>query len=165
MDVALRMLLIRRRGLYGTISLSLSQMAQAVGRNVAMGINRPAEKGISLRYSRYWLSFDVTKDWLGIYDACQEAFNCNPQDSKIRLAFSLSAASFSSSRIDYADIIPVILILATDIKVRGLLRPPLSHYELSDGTYPDYTRLSNLISQSALPLERTPAQTMEVRAA
>ncbi|KAF8256570.1 hypothetical protein EI94DRAFT_1821921 [Lactarius quietus] len=33
----------------------------------------PAEKGISLRYSRYWLTFDAAKDWLGIYDICQEA--------------------------------------------------------------------------------------------
>ncbi len=124
----------------------------------------PAENGISLRYSRYWLTFNAAKDWLGMYDICQEALNCDPQDSKtrIRLAFSLSAASFSGT--NYADIIPLILIFATERRLRGLTRPPPSHYELSDGTYPDRARLANLMSQSALPMERTPAQTMEVRA-
>ncbi|KAH9047021.1 hypothetical protein EDB83DRAFT_2677144 [Lactarius deliciosus] len=120
------------------------------------------KEAISLRYSRYWLTFKATKDWLEIYDICQEALNCDPQDSKIRLAFSLSAASFSGT--DYADIIPLILIFATDTRLRGLTRPPPSHYELSDGTYPDRARLTNVISRFALPMERTPAQTMEVRA-
>ena len=123
----------------------------------------PAKKEISLRYSRYWLTFNAAKDWLRIYDICQEALNCDPQDSKIRLAFSLSAASFSGT--DYADIIPLILIFATDTRLRGLTPPPPSHYELSDGTYPDHARLADLMSQSALPMERTPAQTMEIRAA
>ncbi|KAH9180324.1 hypothetical protein EDB89DRAFT_11871 [Lactarius sanguifluus] len=125
----------------------------------------PAGTGISLRYSRYWLTFDAARDWLGIYDLCQEALNCDPQDTKIMLAFSLSAASFSGA--DYADIIPFILIFATDTSLRGLTlaHPPSSHYELSDGTYPDRARLANLMSQFALPMDRTPAQTMKVRAA
>jgi hypothetical protein len=121
-----------------------------------------AETTISLRYSRYWLSFDAAKDWLGIYDICQEALNSDdPQDSKIRLAFSLSAAMFSGTK--YADIMPLILMFATDIRFRGLQRPSPSYYILPDGTYPDHARLVNLLTQFALPLERTPAQTMEVR--
>ncbi|KAH9169118.1 hypothetical protein EDB89DRAFT_2073314 [Lactarius sanguifluus] len=119
-----------------------------------------AETTISLRYSRYWLTFDAAKDWLSIYDICQEALNCDSEDSKIGLAFSLSAASFSGT--DYADIIPLILILATDTRLRGLGRPSPPYYDLSDGTYPDPARLVNLVSQFALPLELTPAQTMEV---
>jgi hypothetical protein len=122
----------------------------------------PAEKGISLRYSRYWLTFDAAKDWLGIYDSCQEALRRDPQDSKIILAFSLSAASFSGS--DYADLIPLILVFATDTRLCGLTRPPPSHYELSDGTYPVHKRLTNLMSHSALPLESTPMQSMDVPA-
>jgi hypothetical protein len=123
-----------------------------------------AEMTISLRYSRYWLSFDAAKDWLGIYDICQEALNRDPQDSKIRLAFSLSAAGFSGT--NYTEILPLILILATDTRFRGFQRPSplLSHYVLSDGTYPDQARLVDLITQFALPLRQTPAQTMEVRA-
>jgi hypothetical protein len=121
----------------------------------------PAGKGISLRYSRYWLSFDAAKDWLGIYDICRRALNCDdPQDTKIRLAFSLSAARFSGTK--YADIMPVILIFATDTSFRCLKRPLASHYVLSGGTYPDQERLLNLVSQFALPLEQTPAQTMEI---
>ncbi|KAH9169132.1 hypothetical protein EDB89DRAFT_1509576 [Lactarius sanguifluus] len=123
----------------------------------------PAEEAISLRYSRYWLTFNATKDWLEVYDICQEALHRDPQDSKIRLAFSLSAASFSET--DYADIIPLILIFATDTRLRGITRPPPSHYEPSDGTYPDRERLANVISRFALPMQRTPAQTMEVREA
>ncbi|KAI9441022.1 hypothetical protein H4582DRAFT_1811232 [Lactarius indigo] len=121
----------------------------------------PTKKRISLRYSRHWLTFNAAKDWLGIYDSCQEALNRDPQDTKIRLAFSLSAASFSGG--DYADIVPVILIFATDKRLRGLTRPSPSQYEFSDGTYPDPARLVNLMSRSALPLELTPAKTMEVR--
>ncbi|KAH9036252.1 hypothetical protein EDB84DRAFT_1560971 [Lactarius hengduanensis] len=119
-----------------------------------------AEMTISLRYSRYWLTFDAANDWLSIYDICQEALNCDSEDSKIRLAFSLSAASFSET--DHTDIIPLILILATDTRLRGLRRPSPPYYDLSDGTYPDPARLVNLVSQFALPLELTPAQTMEV---
>ena len=121
-----------------------------------------AETAISLRYSRYWLTFNASKDWLGIYDICQEALNRDPQDSKITLAFSLSAASYSGT--NYADIIPVILIFATDIRFSGLTRPSPFHYDLSDGTDPHHGRIANLMSQFALPLEETPAQTMEVRA-
>ena len=120
----------------------------------------PAENGISLRYSRYWLTFDAAKDWLGIYDVCQEASQGDPQDTKIKLAFSLSAANFSGSK--YADIIPAIQIFATDTRLRGLTRPSPSHYELSDGTYPVHKRLSTLMSQFARPMELTPAQDIKV---
>ncbi|KAH9056708.1 hypothetical protein EDB87DRAFT_1824048 [Lactarius vividus] len=119
-----------------------------------------AETKISLRYSRYWLTFDAAKDWLSIYDICQGALNGDHEDSKIKLAFSLSAASFSGT--DHADIIPLILILATDTRLRGLRRPSPPYYDLLDGTYPDPARLANLVSQFALPLELTPAQTMEI---
>ena len=119
----------------------------------------PAVKDISLRYSRYWLTFDAAKDWLGIYDSCQEALRRDPQESKIRLAFSLSAASFSGSH--YAE---VILVFATDTRLCGLTRPSPSHFKLSDGTYPDHERLTNLISQFALLMEFTPVQSMDVPA-
>ena len=121
-----------------------------------------ADVTISLRYSRYWLSFNAAKDWIGIYDICQEALNHDPQDTKIRLAFSLSAASFA--RTNYANIIRLILILATDTRFRVLKRPSPSNYILSDGTYPETARLVELMSQFALALELTPAGTMEVRA-
>ena len=122
----------------------------------------PAEKGISLRYSRYWLTFDAAKDWLGIYDICQDALRLDPQDTKIKLAFSLSAASFSESK--DTDILPLILVFATDTRLSGLTRPPPSQYKLSNGTYPAHQRLVNLMSQSAHSIEVTPAQTVKVPA-
>jgi hypothetical protein len=121
-----------------------------------------ADTAISLRYSRRWLTFNAAKDWLHIYDICQEALDCDPQDLKIRLAFSLSAASFSGT--DYANVIPLVLIFATDTRLRDLTRPSPSYYDLSDGTYPTHARLVNLMTQFALPLDQTPAHTMEVRA-
>ena len=121
-----------------------------------------AETEISLRYSQRWLTFNAAKNWLGIYDICQEALNHDPEHSKIRLAFSLSAASISGT--NYADIIPLILIFATDSRFRDLVRPSPSQYDLSDGTYPEYAPLVKVISRFALPLEETPAQTMVVRA-
>ncbi|KAH9062248.1 hypothetical protein EDB87DRAFT_329798 [Lactarius vividus] len=123
----------------------------------------PSGNGVSLRYSRYWLTFDAATDWLRVYDTCQEALNCDPQDSKIKLAFSLSAASFSGT--NYADILLLILIFATDTRFRGLTRPSDLHYILSDGTYPDRTRLVKLMTQFTLPIKQTPAQTMEIRSA
>ncbi|KAH9030130.1 hypothetical protein EDB85DRAFT_2247266 [Lactarius pseudohatsudake] len=122
----------------------------------------PAGNGVSLRYSSYWLTFNAAKDWLKIYDICQEALYCDPRDSRIKLAFSLPAASFSGT--NHADILPLILIFATDTRFRDLTRPSELHYVLSDGTYPDRARLVKLMSQSARPLEQTPAQTMEVQA-
>ncbi len=123
----------------------------------------PAEEGISLRYSRYWIDnqFPLWRDWLKIYDLCQEALNGNSQETRIKLVFSLSAASFKFSRSSHMDLIPLILIFATDTRFRGLKRPPPSRYQLSDGTYPDHERLVKLMSKFALPIERTPAQTME----
>ena len=121
----------------------------------------PAEEGFSLCYSRYWLTFDPAKNWLQIYDFCQEALWRDPQDVKIGLAFSLSSASFSETR--YGDILPLIQILATDTRFRDLTRPSVPHYVLSDGTYPDQARLTALILQCALPMKRTPAHKMKVQ--
>ncbi|KAH9013669.1 hypothetical protein EDB84DRAFT_1671224 [Lactarius hengduanensis] len=113
----------------------------------------PAQEHISLRYSRYWFSFDAAKDWLGIYDICQEALYRNPQECKIKLAFSLSAASFSSS--GHSDIIALVLIFATD----------RTSVTAVDGTNPDRARLESIIRQFLRPIDQTPAQTLEVRAA
>jgi hypothetical protein len=122
----------------------------------------PSHEQISLRYSRYWLTFNAAQDWLGIYDLCQETLTRDRQESKVKLAFSLSAACFSSS--NRADIVPLVLIFATDLRFLGLTRPPATHYELSDGTKPDQSRLQNMICRFRLPLDQTPAKTLEVRA-
>ena len=121
----------------------------------------PSDQDISLRYSRYWLTFDAAKDWLGVYDICQQALSRNPQESKFKLAFSLSAASFSNPHL--ADIVPLILIFATGEHFRGLIRPSASRYELSDGVNPDYSRLQSMVCQFRRPIEQTPAQTLKAR--
>jgi hypothetical protein len=123
----------------------------------------PSNRQISLRYSRYWLSFDVAKDWLSIYDICQEALSCNPQEVKIKLAFSLSAASFSG--FDRAEIVSLVLIFATDPRFDRLTHPPAPYFQLSDGTSPDRARFESMMLQSRRPIEQTPAQNMYVRSA
>ncbi|KAH8989920.1 hypothetical protein EDB86DRAFT_3235448 [Lactarius hatsudake] len=122
----------------------------------------PAEKEISLGYSRYWLAFDAAKDWAQNLRHLSGGAKRRSSRLQDRLAFSLSAASFSGSN---ATIIPLFHIFATDTGLHGLTRPPPSHYELSDGMFPDHARLTVLISRFALPMERTPAQTMGVQAA
>jgi hypothetical protein len=122
----------------------------------------PSDKQLSLRYSQYWLSFDVAKDWLSIYDICQEALSCNPQEVKIKLAFSLSAASFSGS--DRAEIVPLFLIFATDPRFGRLTHPPAPHLVLSDGTpIANHARLESIIYESRRPIEQTPTRNMYMR--
>jgi hypothetical protein len=119
----------------------------------------PARKDISLRYSRYWLDLNIAQHWIGIYSPCREATSYNRQDLKITLAFSLAAASFSHP--EYRDVLPLVLIFATEVRFQGL-RPPLEpQYTLSHGTSPDPAHLATLISESAYPIQRTPAHTMQ----
>ena len=114
----------------------------------------PAGSGISLRYSRYWLEFDAARDWFVIYDLCREVVNGDFQNSRINLSFCLSAAAYGKSK--YAEIVPVLMIFALDDRCRDLIPPPESSYTLSDGVAPGLTRLKDLVSRSALPLELTP---------
>jgi hypothetical protein len=123
----------------------------------------PAREDISLRYSRYWLDFNIAQDWMGIYSLCCEATSFNRQDLKMTLAFSLAAASFSQP--GYRDVLPLIQIFAMDARCQGH-RPPLEpqyQYTLSH-TSPDLAHLVTLISKSACPIEQTPAHTMQVQA-
>ncbi|KAF8259222.1 hypothetical protein EI94DRAFT_1813682 [Lactarius quietus] len=122
----------------------------------------PSEKQISPRYSRSWLTLDAAEDWLNIYNVCQEALSRSPQESKFKLAFSLSAASFGSS--DLVEIVPLVLIFAMDPRFFRLTPPPEPHFELPDGTSPDRARLETMIRQFRLPFEQTPAKTLNVRA-
>ena len=126
----------------------------------------PSEERFSLHYSRYWLNFDPAKDWLRIYELCQNALNADPQDTRITLAFSLSAARFGDhgGGTNYASIIPLILIFATDTRFRGLTPPSQTRYDLSVGVHPDRASLVQLMSRCALPLKQTPAQMMEIQA-
>src|SRR6266404_2721832 len=126
----------------------------------------PVRNTISLRYSRYWLTFDPEYDWLGIYRTCQETLNRDPRETKTMLAFSLSAACFRESgrRSDDTDIVPLILIFATDTRFRDIVPPSISSgYNFSDGTYPEHKQVAQLMSRYALPRSKTPAHTMEVR--
>ena len=117
----------------------------------------PAGRGISLRYSRYWVDFKPARDWLAVYDLCRNSANRNRRDVSIELSFSLSAAAFSRSRREYLNIIPCIIVFALDERCRNLSPPPNVFYDLSDGLTPKFTHLRALIFRSALPICLTPA--------
>ena len=117
----------------------------------------PAGRGISLRYSRYWVEFEPALDWLTIYDLCRNSVNRNRRDLSIELSFSLSAAAFSLSKRGHLNVIPCVIIFALDERCRNLNPPPNIFYDLSDGLAPQFTHLMPLIFQSALPMHLTPA--------
>ncbi|KAI0283264.1 hypothetical protein BC826DRAFT_1110222 [Russula brevipes] len=122
----------------------------------------PADGGISPRYSRYWLNFDASRDWLVIYDLCRNALNGNLRNNRIELSFSLSAAAYSKHK--YADVVPFITVFALDERCRNLSPPPDTSYTFSDGVAPSLTQLKVFASESALPIYSTPAISMEVGA-
>ncbi|KAH9028425.1 hypothetical protein EDB83DRAFT_2422333, partial [Lactarius deliciosus] len=77
--------------------LSLDRRPDLWGVLNSGGLLGPASTVVPLRYSRYWLEFDATQDWLMIYDLCHKATSdTDPQDLRIQLSFCLSAASFSN---------------------------------------------------------------------
>jgi len=115
---------------------------------------------VSLRYSRYWLSFDASHDWFVIYDLCRSATNEGERNSKIKLCFSLSAAAYSKSK--YKDIIPFVAVFALDKCCRDLSPPPERSYMLSDGLAPRLAHLVKLISRSARPLQSTPVYSLQI---
>jgi len=119
----------------------------------------PAASGISLRYSRYWLEFDASRDWFVIYDLCRKAANENLRHLKVELLFSLSAAAYSQTT--HSNIFPF-FIIALDERYHYLDPPPDRSYTLSDGLGPELSYLEDLVSKSALPLSSTPAHSMNV---
>jgi hypothetical protein len=127
---------------------------------ISWGSVGPAGSGISFRYSRYWLEFDAARDWFVIHDLCRKVVNENTQNSRIELSFCLSAAAYGNSK--YADMVPIVMIFALDERCRDLIHPPECSYLLSDGVVPGLTRLKDLVSGSALPIELTPARSLRV---
>ena len=123
----------------------------------------PARKDISLRYSRYWLDFSIAQDWIEIYNLCGKATNHNSQDVKTTLAFSLAAAGFNQPQ--YRELLPLLLIFATDGRFQRLVPPLEPQFTLSHGTSPDSGHLTTLISKSAYSLQQTPAHTMTMQTA
>jgi len=111
----------------------------------------PASSEVSLRYSRYWLKFDVARDWFVIYNLCRHAVNGNSRNSRIELSFCLSAAAYGKSR--FADIVPILIIFALDRRCGNLSPPPEHSYTLSDGVAPEHTHLEVLISKLASPVD------------
>jgi hypothetical protein len=120
----------------------------------------PADSGISLRYSQFWLKFDAARDWFIIYDLCRRAINGGRQNMRIKLSFCLSSAIYSESK--YSDIVPFFVAFALDERFYFLSPPQDPSYTLSDGVAPRFDNLKHLVSQSALPVESIPMHLLNV---
>jgi len=118
----------------------------------------PAGRGVSLRYTRYWVEFVPKHDWLAIYDLWCNSVIRNRRELSIELSFSLSAAAFSLSRRGHLNVVPFIIIFALDERCRNLRPPPNIFYDFSDGLARQFTNPSSLMSQSALPISLTSAR-------
>ena len=123
-----------------------------------------ASSEITLGYSQYWFKLDAAQDWFVIYNLldnlCRRAVNGDLQSVKIRLSFCLPAVTYSNSK--YSDIVPFFIAFALDERFRSLSPPPDLFYTLSDGTAPKLTYLKDLVTQSALSMESSPARLLHV---
>lgn len=109
----------------------------------------PANKDISLRYSRHWLKLNAVPDWFMIHDLCCKSVDQNRRNLRISLSFCLSAAVYSQPR--YSGVVPFAIILALDERCRNMDLQLHCAYELSDGLSPELTRLRKLITRAAVP--------------
>ena len=114
----------------------------------------PADSGISLAYSQYWLYFDAPRDWIAIYNLCRHAANGGLRNMKTKLSFCLPAVTYSKST--YSNIIPFFVAFALDGRCRHLNPPADISYNLSHGEAPKFAYLKDLVARSALPIESSP---------
>jgi hypothetical protein len=103
---------------------------------------------ISLQYSSYWLEFDAPRDWVVICNLIRKSAQQSLRDVRIELSFSLSAAAYGRSR--YSKVVPFIILFALDERCRNLSYPLALSYTLSDGVAPEFTRVVDLVSESAV---------------
>jgi len=119
------------------------------------------DTNVSLRYSQYWLQFDAARDWFMIYELCRKAMTRGPRNSKIEMCFSLSAAAYSKSK--YSVLVPFLIIFSLDQRVCDINPPAERSYTLSHGLTPGLADLEKIISESALPLQSTPANFLLIK--
>ena len=121
----------------------------------------PADSNVSLRYSQYWLKFDAARDWFMIYELCRKAATGGLRHSKVEMCFSLSAAAYSKSK--YSILVPFLVIFSLDPRFYDINPPAGRSYTLSHGLTPALTHLERIVSESALPLQSTPANSLPVK--
>ena len=115
----------------------------------------PPDINVSLRYSPYWLRLNAARDWFTIYELCRKATTGGLRNSKIEMCFSLSAAAYKKSK--YAVLIPFLIIFSLDQRFCDIDPPAGRSYTLSHGLSPAFTHLGKILSESALPIQSTPA--------
>jgi len=115
---------------------------------------------VSLHYSQYWLKFDGAQDWFMIYELCHKASIRGLRNSKIEMCFSLLAAAYSKSK--YSIVVPFLIIFSVDQRFYDINPPASRSYMLSHGLTPGLTHLEKIVSESALPLQSTPVNSLVV---
>jgi hypothetical protein len=118
------------------------------------------DNNVSLRYSQYWLKFDAARDWFVLSELCRKAATGGLRNSKIEMCFSLSAAAYSKSK--YSVLVPFLIIFSLDQRFSDINPPSRRSYTISHGITPALTHLERVVSESALPLQSTPANSLSV---
>ncbi|KIN98294.1 hypothetical protein M404DRAFT_855146 [Pisolithus tinctorius Marx 270] len=103
-------------------------------------------RAFSLRYDRNWLSHDLPKIWLPLYDSCRRS---QASRHRFQLIFSLSAMAYASPKLE--DIVGTLLAFATMPQFKNENPPDYPIYNLSDGYTPSQCALNELISQREKP--------------
>ncbi|KZP26585.1 hypothetical protein FIBSPDRAFT_928540 [Athelia psychrophila] len=121
-------------GLFNQLVLRESESALAGlprSRRVIIPFGELVEEA-TLAYSREWLSRDLGRTWISIYNLCRRS---EKNKDLFRLAFSLSAMAYCSEQ--KAKLVPVLLAFATNPRFRDLSPPPWgSSYRLQSGFQP-----------------------------
>ncbi|KJA23151.1 hypothetical protein HYPSUDRAFT_138178 [Hypholoma sublateritium FD-334 SS-4] len=108
----------------------------------------------SLTYSHHWLSFDLSQQWLSIYESCRKS--THPR-SKFTLIFSFAALAFRNEP-DLAFHIPVLLACATIHSSLLMAPPPMyTSYNLSHGYEPLRNNVSSIVGSYIFSIESSPA--------
>ncbi len=108
----------------------------------------------SLTYSHRWLSFDLSQQWLSVYESCREF---SQPRSKFMLIFSFAALAFRNEP-DLTFHVPVLLACAT-IHSSSLTAPPpiYTSYDLSHGHVPLRHKVSSIVRTHIYSLDNSPA--------
>ncbi|KAB5592331.1 kinase-(PK-like) protein [Ceratobasidium theobromae] len=109
-------------------------------------------KTLDLTYSSCWLSLNLSKSWIPIYNLCRRA---RVGRSKFHLVVCLASAAFSRKISE--DLLPKLVAFATNPLFRDLAPPAYASFNMRDGYQPSSERLQNIISSCARDIGSTPS--------
>ncbi|THU80575.1 hypothetical protein K435DRAFT_767927 [Dendrothele bispora CBS 962.96] len=118
-------------------------------------IHGPRRDSVSLTYSREWLDQRILSNhWLTLYDLCRQT-SVPQEKKKYQLLYSLPSLAYGNT--DCHHLLHLIVQFATDCTFETITPPDWSVYDLSNGTQPISSRVSAIVTRSAMPKEYSPS--------